>query len=79
MIRHSVETCPDDLVTLQERLDDLAAGGAEILTVLWQARRVEVEQSGAYDARGSFVIVSRWSEEPVLRERAAGDEIGVAV
>jgi hypothetical protein len=79
MIRHSDETCPDDLVTLQERLDDLAAGGAEILTVLWQARRVEEEQSGAYDARGSFVIVSRSSAEPVLRERAAGDESGVAV
>jgi hypothetical protein len=79
MIRHSVETVPDDLAALQERLDALAAGGAEIVTVLWQARRIEEEQSGAYDARGSFVIISREPGVAVLRERGAGIDVGAVV
>jgi hypothetical protein len=75
MRRHTVETCPDDLATLQERLDALAEDGARIISVVWQPRRVEeVDQSAALDSRGSFVIVAERDEASILRERQpAGD------
>jgi hypothetical protein len=74
-MRHIVETCPDDLGQLQERLDAIATGGARIISVIWQQRRVEEEeQTAAYDARGSFVIVAETSasESYPLRDRDAG-------
>ena len=73
MIDHLVETCADDLGLLKRRLDELAAEGAEIVTVLWQANRVENDQSAAYEARGSFVIVARAGIENPLRARGAGE------
>jgi len=73
MIDHLVETCADDLGLLKRRLDELAAEGAEIVTVLWQANRVENDQSAAYEARGSFVIVARTGIENPLRARGAGE------
>ena len=76
-MRHLVETCPDDLAQLQERLDALAATGAEIVSVLWQPRRLDGEQAGAYDARGSFVIVSRGGAAEVLRERGAIEPVPI--
>jgi hypothetical protein len=58
-MRHIVETCPDDLGQLQERLDSLASGGARIISVIWQQRRVEEEeQATALEGRGSYVIVA---------------------
>jgi len=70
MLRHSVETCPDDVSALEQRLDALTGAGARIISVVWQARRTEDEsQSAAYDARGSFVIVSETHEAGILRER----------
>jgi hypothetical protein len=69
MLRHTIETCPDDLSLLQRRLDELSAAGARIVTVLWQQRRVvEENQSAAFDASGSFVIISEEAAPAVLRE-----------
>jgi hypothetical protein len=75
MIDHLVETCPDDLAALKLRLDELAAGGAEIISVIWQANRVETDQSAAYEARGSFVIVARSGMENPLRARRAEESV----
>ena len=69
---HLVEICTDDTDLLRLRLDELAAGGAEIVAVLWQANRVDSDQSAAYDARGSFVIIARSAEPSPLRARPAG-------
>lgn len=56
---HIVETCPDDLGQLQERLDSLASGGARIISVIWQQRRMEEEeQAAALEGRGSYVIIA---------------------
>ena len=75
MLRHTLETCPDDLATLQERLDALAQGGARIVSVVWQARRVdETEQSSALDSRGSFVIVAERQATEILRDRQSVDQ-----
>ena len=81
MLRHTVETCPDDLTVLEERLDALAETGARIVSVIWQARRVvEEDQTSALDARGSFVIVAERQDADILRERQPVgemlDEIG---
>jgi hypothetical protein len=58
-MRHIVETCPDDLGQLQERLDTLASGGARIISVIWQQRRLaEEEQAAALEGRGSYVIIA---------------------
>ena len=70
---HLVEICTDDTDVLRLRLDELAAGGAEIVAVLWQANRVDSDQSAAYDARGSFVIIARSAERSPLRARPAGE------
>lgn len=76
MLRHTVETCPDDLAALQERLDSLAESGARIVSVVWQARRVgEDDQSAALDARGSFVIIAEHEGSAVLRERQPIGEV----
>lgn len=76
MLRHTVETCTDDLTQLQQRLDALGESGARIISVLWQARRVdEDDQSAALDARGSFVIISESQEAMVLRDRISTEEI----
>ena len=69
MISHTIETCPDDLNALRERLDELAAGGARIVSVLWQPQRVETDQSAAYEASGSFVIVLQSEFPDPLRAR----------
>lgn len=79
MIDHIVETCPDDLATLKDRLDALAASGATIVTVLWQAQRLDAEEhSAAYDARGSFVIVAQQAAAAILRDRGAEAEMPAA-
>ena len=70
MIDHLVETCADDLGTLKTRLDELAEQKAEIVSVMWQANRVETDQIAAFDSRGSFVIVARMEIESPLREHA---------
>jgi len=75
MIDHLVETCADDLGTLKTRLDELVEQNAEIITVLWQSNRVESDQSAAFDARGSFVIIARLDIESPLR--ANGREAAV--
>jgi hypothetical protein len=72
MIEHLVETCPDDPAELKLRLDDLARQGAEVVSVLWQANRVENDQIAALEGRGSFVIVTRL--ESPLRARSSMDE-----
>ena len=72
MISHTVETCPDDPAVLRERLDELAATGARIVSVLWQPQRVDTDQTAAYEARGSFVIVLQSEFPDPLRAR---DEI----
>jgi hypothetical protein len=72
MTEHLVEVCPDDPADLKLRLDQLVAEGAEIVSVLWQAARAESEQTAAYDASGSFVIVARTKRGP-LRSRATID------
>jgi hypothetical protein len=69
MIDHIVETCTDDLAELKMRLDQLGEQGAEIVTVLWQASRVDADQIAALEARGSFVIVARRRVESPLRIR----------
>lgn len=69
MISHTVETCPDDPNVLRERLDELAAAGARILAVVWQPQRVDTEQSAAFEARGSFVIVLQSEFPQPLRSR----------
>ncbi len=75
MLRHEVETCDDDLTALQTRLDSLTDAGSRIISVVWQARRVvEDDQSAAYDARGSFVIVSEHDDANVLRDRVVPGE-----
>jgi hypothetical protein len=77
MISHAVETCPDDPDLLRERLDDLARGGARILSVIWQPQRVEPDQQAAYEARGSFLIVVQTDNASGLRtEAAASSEMG---
>ena len=83
MPRHTVETCPDDLTVLEERLDALAEAGARIVSVVWQARRlVEEDQSSALDASGSFVIVAERQDTAIRHERQPigelFDEIGEA-
>jgi hypothetical protein len=83
MLRHTVETCPDDLAVLQDRLDALAGSGARIISVVWQARRAnETEQSSALDASGSFVIIAERQETAILRDRQpigeAFDEVSEA-
>jgi hypothetical protein len=75
MTGHLVETCPDDPAALKLRLDELAAEGAEIVCVVWQAGRTETEQSAAYAARGSFVIVARAAPGPLRVRDPAGDAI----
>ena len=76
MIRHSIETCDDDLALLQARLDALTEDGARIISVLWQARRVvEEAQSAAYDARGSFVIITEREGPSILRQRPIGEVV----
>jgi hypothetical protein len=59
MIRHSVETCPDDLELLRARLDELSESGSRIVAVMWQGLNVVAEQSAAMQGRGSFVVVSQ--------------------
>jgi len=76
MLRHTVETCTDDLTQLQQRLDALGEAGARIISVVWQARRVdEDDQSAALDARGSFVIIAEKQEDSLLRERAPSGDV----
>ena len=76
MLRHTVETCTDDLTQLQQRLDALGEAGARIISVVWQARRVDDDdQSAALDARGSFVIIAEKQEDALLRERAPSSDI----
>lgn len=76
MIRHTVDTCTDDLALLQERLDALALDGARIVSVVWQPRRVdENDQSAALDARGGFVIVAEHPDTQVLSERQPIGEV----
>jgi hypothetical protein len=72
---HLVETCPDDPAALKLRLDELVAEGAEIVSVVWQAGRTESEQSAAYAARGSFVIVARAGPGPLRVRDPAGETI----
>ncbi len=74
MISHTVETCPDDPAVLRERLDELAASGARILSVLWQPQRVDTDQSAAFEARGSFVIVMQTEFPDPLRARDEVDQ-----
>ena len=75
-MRHTVETCPDDLTLLQERLDALAEAGARIVSVVWQARRlVEEDQSAALDGSGSFVIIAERQDTTFLRERPPAGEV----
>jgi hypothetical protein len=78
MISHSVETCPDDLAALRERLDAHARDGKRIVSVIWQPHRVEAEQSGAYGAVGSFVIVVETRFENPLRTGPEETASGVA-
>lgn len=74
MTEHMVETCPDDLDALKQRLDEIASGGAEIVTVLWQSNRVDNDQIAALEARGSFVIVARTRAEAILRTARQPEE-----
>ncbi len=67
MFSHLVETCPDDIAILRERLDEMAGAGARIVSVVWQPQRVDPDQSAAYDASGSFVIVAEQQLEQPLR------------
>ena len=69
MTHHTVESCPDDLEMLGNRLDELAQAGSRILTVLWQPTNVVEEQSAAIQGRGSFVIISLADSPDVLRDR----------
>lgn len=83
-MRHSVQTCPDQLDDLRAHLDSLGDAGARVISVIWQARRVEDDQAGAYDTSGGFVIVSEHSDaiaDPLrLRPAAAAiEEIAVPV
>lgn len=76
MHRHIVESCTDDTALLTERLDALTESGARIISVVWQARRVDEEdQSAALDARGGFVIVAERDATPLLRERQPVGEV----
>ena len=60
MTSHVIDTCPDDLAVLGNTLDDITRAGASIVSVLWHPSRIDPEdQAAAYDARGSFIIVSR--------------------
>jgi hypothetical protein len=59
MIRHTVETCPDDLDLLRDQLDQLSESGSRIIAVMWQGLNVVAEQSAAMQGRGSFVVVSQ--------------------
>jgi hypothetical protein len=78
-MRHIVETCPDDLAQLQERLDSLSDSGARVISVVWQQRRVEEDQqAAAYDASGSFVIVAETSSAerlPIADRELGADAI----
>ena len=74
MFTHSIETCPDDLATLRERLDHLANSGERIVSVLWQPHRVDVDQAAAYDASGSYVIIVERNVQPPLRAREPAAE-----
>ena len=70
MLSHRVETCPGDLAALRDRLDAIAGEGARIIAVVWQPQRVEEQdQSNAFDAQGSFVIVAEDRLEDPLRVR----------
>jgi hypothetical protein len=69
MLRHAVETCPDDLDVLTKRLDELSQDGWRILTVMWQALNVVEDQPAAIQGRGSFVIISQQELPEVLRDR----------
>jgi len=76
MHSHTVETCPDDVAALRERLNELAQGGARIVSVVWQPQRADPGQAAAYDASGSFVIIVEESFERPLRPREAlGEDI----
>jgi hypothetical protein len=69
---HLIEVFPDDAEALKTRLDELASQDHEIVSVLWQANRAENGQAGAYEARGSFVIVARRPASiSILREKSA--------
>jgi hypothetical protein len=69
MHRHTIETCPDDLTLLQQRLDALSEAGERIVTVIWRQQRVtEDDQSAAFDASGSFVIICESTVAVELRE-----------
>ena len=71
MISHSVEYCPDDIVTLRERLDELAQENVRILSVLWQPQTAEAtDQAAAVSSRGSFVIIVENNVQQPLRERS---------
>lgn len=75
MISHAVELCPDDPIALRDRLDALTRDGTRILSVMWQAQRTNPDQSAAYDASGSFVIVTQTEvREPVLDDSVARPE-----
>lgn len=75
-MRHTVESCPDDLTALQERLDALAEAGARIVSVVWQPHRVVPEDQGAaLEGRGSFVIVAERQDAAILRERRPVGEV----
>ena len=75
MLHHSIETCPDDHEALRLRLDELTAGGARILAVIWQPQRPDPsDQAAAFASLGSYVIVSEAGDEvaAVLRPREIG-------
>jgi hypothetical protein len=60
MTSHVIDTCPDDFGILGDTLDDITRSGASIVSVLWHPSRIDAEdQATAYEARGSFIIVSR--------------------
>jgi hypothetical protein len=49
----TVETCPDDLAVLRGRLDELAHGGARIVSVVWPQRADSTRRPPATRAEAS--------------------------
>ena len=59
MIRHTVHIVSDDAAALRDKLDELVAEGARIVSVFRQPRSATEDSSTSYEDRGEFVVVSQ--------------------
>ena len=60
-MKYAVDSCLDDTGLLKDKLDEIAAGGGRVVSVIWQPkRRVEIGDSDTFPPSG-YVVVSEYT------------------